>query len=275
MLLLIDKIMKSLEAYYSNPEVLIAVLWKIVSIIMVYLISRIILKIARKMIKHIVASRNHKFIHFDERRANTLSMLLHNVVTYTVNIISVMLILSQLGVNLAPLLAGAGIVGLAIGFGAQSLVRDMITGFFIIIENQFAVGDLIQVEQFKGNVEEIGIRVTRIRSDSGEVLIVPNGNIRQIINYSIHHTVAMIDVSITTESDLVKALAALEEISDEVQLKAEFVKRPELLGIQMLTGNQITLRIKIECYPNQQLQATRTLNEYIKRKFDAAHIQLS
>ena len=107
-----------------------------------------------------------------------------------------MLILGQVGLNLGPLLAGAGVLGLAIGFGAQSLVKDVITGFFIIFEDQFGVGDVIQIDQFKGTVEEIGIRVTRIKSWTGEVHIIPNGNIKQVTNFSTYNSIAVVDVSI-------------------------------------------------------------------------------
>ncbi|WP_461038765.1 mechanosensitive ion channel family protein, partial [Streptomyces mayteni] len=150
-------------------------LFVLFKIVLVLLIARIIIVVSDKTIQHLIKDREESRLKIDPRRTRTIGKLIRNIITYAINFIAILLILSQLNINLAPLLAGAGIVGLAIGFGAQSLVKDVITGFFIIFEDQFAVGDVIQVNQFKGTVEEIGLRVTKIRSWTGEVHILPNG----------------------------------------------------------------------------------------------------
>jgi small-conductance mechanosensitive channel len=173
-----------------------------IKIIIIYIAARLIIRITDKMIEHMLAAKYRGPIKFDPRRANTIGKLIHNLISYTVNFISVLLILGELGVNLGPLLAGAGVLGLAIGFGAQSLVKDVITGFFIIFEDQFGVGDVIQIDQFKGTVEEIGIRVTRVKSWTGEVHIIPNGNIKQVTNFSVYNSLAVLDISIAYEADV-------------------------------------------------------------------------
>ena len=133
---------------------------------------------------------------FNPRRTTTIMRLMGNIVNYAISFIMIMMILAVFHVPFGPMLAGAGVVGLAIGFGAQSLVKDIITGFFIIFEDQFAVGDVIQTGRFKGTVEEIGLRVTRVKSWTGEIHIIPNGSILEVTNYSINNSIAVIDISV-------------------------------------------------------------------------------
>ncbi|WJH36214.1 mechanosensitive ion channel family protein [Paenibacillus sp. CC-CFT747] len=183
-----------------------------------------------------------------------------------VNFITILLVVSQLGFNLGPLLAGAGVLGLAIGFGAQSMVKDVITGFFIIFEDQFAVGDTIQTGAFKGTVEAIGLRVTTLRTWTGEVHIIPNGTIAAVTNFSVHNSLAVIDISFSYEDDMEKTQQVLKGILHNLHEAHEnIVKEPEILGIQTLGDSNFTLRIAAECKPNTQGTVTRVLNEGIKK----------
>jgi small-conductance mechanosensitive channel len=271
----IEDMIITFKAYISDPKLYLNTLGTIIKISIIYLFSRMVIKIATKMVKHMIHSRVNHFIRFENRRVETLKALLQNLITYSVYIISIMLILSQLGINLAPLLAGAGIIGLAIGFGANSLVKDIITGFFIIFEDQFNVGDIIKVDQFKGKVEEIGIRTTKIKSESGEVLIIPNGQINQIVNYSIYHTVTTFDIDISVKSNLEQVLNVIEQISNELVLQHHLMAKPEIQGIQKMNQNQMTIRMKIECLLNDQFTIIRSLNALIKKKLDEKQIELS
>jgi small conductance mechanosensitive channel len=159
---------------------------------------------------------------------------------------------------------------LAVGFGAQSLVKDVITGFFIIFEDQFAVGDIVQVGSFKGTVEEIGLRVTKIRSWTGEVHIIPNGSITQVTNFSIHNSLAVVDVSISYEEDIDKAMKVLKEtIKSHYETNENMVAEPEVLGIQQLGASEVVMRITAECKPNTHVAVARELNAEIKKAFDA------
>jgi small-conductance mechanosensitive channel len=265
----------SVTKYFNDPELIGNVIWTMVRIILIYMVARFIIKIADKTMEHIVSARDRSPLKFDPRRSNTIGKLVHNLISYTVNFISIMLILGQVGVNLGPLLAGAGVLGLAIGFGAQSLVKDVITGFFIIFEDQFGVGDVIQIDQFKGTVEEIGIRVTRIRSWTGEVHIIPNGNIKQVTNYSTYNSIAVIDVSVAYESDVEKAIKVLKETVSKIhQENAKIVKAPEVLGVQMLGNSEIKLRVIAECLPNMQGEIARVMNAEIKKQLDENGIEI-
>lgn len=265
----------SVTKYFNNPELIGNVIWTMVRIILIYVVARTIIKIADKTMAHMVNARDRSPLKFDKRRSNTIGKLVHNLISYTVNFISIMLILGQVGVDLGPLLAGAGVLGLAIGFGAQSLVKDVITGFFIIFEDQFGVGDVIQIDQFKGTVEEIGIRVTRIRSWTGEVHIIPNGNIKQVTNYSTYNSIAVIDVSVAYESDVEKAIEVLKETVSKIhQENAKIVKAPEVLGVQMIGNSEIKLRVIAECLPNMQAEIARIMNAEIKKQLDKNGIEI-
>ncbi|UJF33324.1 mechanosensitive ion channel family protein [Paenibacillus hexagrammi] len=264
-----------LKDMITSPEWLASAFWIIVKIMVIYIVARITIKIAHKMITHMMSAREKSPLKFDARRTNTIGRLIHNLISYTVNFICILLILGQIGVNLGPLLAGAGVLGLAIGFGAQSLVKDVITGFFIIFEDQFGVGDVIQIDQVKGTVEEIGIRVTRIKSWTGEVHIIPNGNIKQVTNFSIHNSMAVVDVSIAYESDIDRAIEVLKETTQTMFGKLDnIVKEPDVLGVQMLGSSEVVLRIVTECKPNTQFEIARKMNEEIKKQLDANDIEI-
>ncbi|GLI07874.1 mechanosensitive ion channel protein MscS [Paenibacillus tyrfis] len=261
--------------YVSNPELWTGLLFTVIKIILIFIAARVIIKVAEKALQHMMMARDKGPIKFDARRSKTVGKLVGNIITYVVNFIMILMILSQFQVNLGPVLAGAGVVGLAIGFGAQSLVKDVITGFFIIFEDQFAVGDVIQVGNYKGTVEEIGLRVTRVKSWTGEVHIIPNGTIVQVTNFSVNNSLAIIDVSVSYETDIDFAMKILEDtVKTFYDTSVEMVKEPEVLGIQMMGASEITLRITAECKPNQQSGVARKLNAEIKKAFEANGIQI-
>jgi small conductance mechanosensitive channel len=185
------------------------------------------------------------------------------------------MILETLSFDVKALLAGAGIVGLAVGFGAQNLVRDIITGFFIIFEDQFSVGDMIRVGQFEGTVEEIGLRTTKIKSWTGEINILPNGNITEVTNFSVNNSVAFVDVSIAYEGDIPKAERVIEDLLLELPDKyEEMVAPPELLGVQNLGPSEVVLRVVSEVLPMKHFHISRVLRKEIKMRLDEHGIEI-
>ena len=185
-----------------------------------------------------------------ERREATLMKLLQNVLTYAIYFIAILMILSTLTINVSAILAGAGIVGLAVGFGAQSLVKDVITGFFIIFEDQFSVGDIIRVGQFEGTVEEIGLRTTKIKNWTGELHIIPNGNILEVTNFSLNNSVAVIDISVAYEENIQRVEQLIQDLLSTMQDKYEdIVQPPELLGVQNLGTSEVIIRVTAETLP--------------------------
>lgn len=265
-----------LWSYVADPALWIKIGTVIVKIIAIFIAGRIVNQITVKALDHIMAERDRSPLKFNPRRTKTLGKLVGNVINYTVNFIVIMMILNQLGFNLGPLLAGAGVIGLAVGFGAQSLVKDVITGFFIIFEDQFAVGDVIQTGNFKGTVEEIGIRVTRIRSWTGEVHIIPNGSITQVTNFSVNNSIAVVDVSVPYEADIDRVIELIKETVNAVyEENDKIVKEPEVLGVQTLSTTEVVIRITAECRPNTQTAVARQMNASIKKALDEHGIEIT
>lgn len=210
-----------------------------------------------------------------ERRYRTVLRLLKSIVSYVVYFAAGMACLSVLGINIAGLVAGAGVVGLAIGFGAQSLVKDVITGFFIIFEDQFGVGDYIKLTAVEGTVLEIGLRTTKIKGASGEINIVPNGSITEVVNYSINNSVAVIDVSVAYSSDIAKAEQLIEDyLTTLPSLEESIVGQPTLLGVQSVVGAEVTLRISVETLPMQHFGVSRRIRRDVKEIFDTNGIEI-
>jgi small-conductance mechanosensitive channel len=272
--LLIENQMKSvfwnkLKDNISDPGMWTNVVLIFIKIAVILIVGRVIVRLANKAMAHMMVERERKHLKFDQRRTNTIGRLLGNIITYTVNFITILLILLQFGFNLTPLLAGAGVLGLAIGFGAQSLVKDVITGFFIIFEDQFAIGDVIQTRNYKGTVEEIGLRVTRIKSATGEVYIIPNGSIQEVTNYSIYNSIALIDIAIAFKEDPKNALELLKIMLSELyDGNTDMVKLPEVLGVEVIGQSEVILRIQVECKANTQGAVTRVVKEATVRAFE-------
>ncbi|MGD6804609.1 mechanosensitive ion channel family protein [Rossellomorea aquimaris] len=246
-----------------------------VKIILILLLTAVVLKVGRTVIRNIFRVRSRSPFKITERREATLSKLLENVLTYVVYFISITMVLTNLGVEIGALLAGAGIVGLAVGFGAQNLVRDIITGFFIIFEDQFSVGDFIRVGALEGNVEEIGLRTTKIKNWTGELHIIPNGNIAEVTNFSIHNSIAVVDVSIAYEENIEEAERVISELLQTMPQKyEELVTPPDLLGVQTLGASDVVMRIVAECTPMQHWAMARNIRKDVKLVLDKHGIEI-
>jgi small conductance mechanosensitive channel len=181
----------------------------------------------------------------------------------------IMIILAEFNFNLGPLLAGAGVVGLAIGFGAQSLVKDVITGFFIIFEDQFAVGDVIQTGTYKGTVEMIGLRTTRLLSTTGEVHIIPNGTIINVTNYSLANALAVVDVPVKIERGLEATLSLIGEALVGIEERnSNVLAYPNILGIQSMSTSEYVIRVAANCLPNARESAERQIQSDIKQALE-------
>ncbi|MFE6169284.1 mechanosensitive ion channel family protein [Viridibacillus arvi] len=210
-----------------------------------------------------------------ERRYRTILKLVQSIVSYVVYFSAILAILSAVNIDVKGLLAGAGIVGLAVGFGAQSLVKDVITGFFIIFEDQFGVGDYIKITSVEGTVLEIGLRTTKIKGAAGEINIVPNGSITDVVNYSINNSIAIIDVSVAYSSDIAKAERLIEEYLKELPKKHEEITAPPtLLGVQNVVGAEVSLRISVETLPMQHFAISRMVRRDVKEIFDRNRIEI-
>jgi small-conductance mechanosensitive channel len=241
-------------------------------LLLIVVISRVGLWLLDRIIDHVTSERETNRLKLRSRRVQTVGKLMKNTATYAVNFIVLLLILGEFHINLGPLIAGAGVIGLAVGFGAQSLVKDVITGFFIILEDQFAVGDVVQAGAFRGTVEMIGLRATRLRSWTGELHIIPNGSINEITNYSIYNALAVIDITVSYEDKLDQAMMVIRNVLTKFE-DPNLTGTPELLGIQTMGPADVTLRITAECRPNTQNAIVRRLQTEVKKTFEVEGIK--
>lgn len=273
-----EKIYKEIVDFFTNEQLWLGLGLGSLKIVGIILGSMIIVRLAKKMVRKSFELRMNipgTMSQQTERRYRTILRLLQSVISYVVYFSAILAVLSVMEVKIAGLLAGAGIVGLAVGFGAQSLVKDVITGFFIIFEDQFGVGDYIKITDVEGTVIEIGLRTTKIKGASGEINIIPNGSILEVINYSINNSIAVVDVSIAYSSNIEKAEKLIElYLADLADEHEAIVTAPTLLGVQNVVGAEVTLRISVETLPMQQFAISRMIRRDIKNIFDDNNIEI-
>ncbi|MGI9644476.1 MAG: mechanosensitive ion channel family protein [Ilumatobacteraceae bacterium] len=214
----------------------------------------------------------------DESRAHSIAVVLGSTATVIIWAVALLLVLGELGINLAPLVAGAGIAGVALGFGAQSLVKDCLAGLFVLIEDQYGLGDVIDLGEAIGTVEEITLRTTVLRGLDGTVWHVPNGEVQRVGNLSMLWSVALVDVDVAYDSDLERARTQMMDTAVEVcssPLWADHViDEPEVLGVEALGADGITMRLVVRTRPGEQWALQRTLREAFKAAFDDAGIEI-
>ncbi len=211
-----------------------------------------------------------------EQRINALTSVLRSIATVVIFMIAIFMILGEVGLNLAPLLAGAGIVGIALGFGAQSLVKDFLSGLFILVEDQFGVGDIVDLDQqTSGTVEAVSLRTTRLRSVDGTVWHVPNGDIRRVGNKSQHWSRALLDVEVAYDTDIDHAKAVIKRVADGLwHERDDILEAPEVWGVEQLGANAITIRLVVKTRPADQYAISRELRQRLKEAFDAEGIEI-
>ncbi|MEY2473299.1 MAG: moderate conductance mechanosensitive channel [Actinomycetota bacterium] len=201
-----------------------------------------------------------------ETRAGTVGDVVGNLVRSLILLIAFLMALGQLGLNLAPLIAGAGIAGVAIGFGAQTLVRDFLSGLFILLEDQFGVGDTIDLgAEVVGVVEEVNLRTTRLRAADGTVFFVPNGEIKRVGNASMDFSRAVVDVPIGRNVDVMATLAAISEVATALgqEWSDRIMQAPQMLGVQNIAVEGTTVRVTALTAAGEQFAVARELRARI------------
>jgi moderate conductance mechanosensitive channel len=212
------------------------------------------------------------------QRTETIATVMRSIGTAVIWTIAMLTILAELGINLGPLIAGAGIVGVALGFGSQSLVRDFLSGMFMLIEDQYGVGDIIDVGEATGTVESITLRTTRLRGVDGTVWHVPNGEIKRVGNKSQQWARALLDVSVAYGTDVDTASRVIKEVADgvwqDVELGSSILEEPEVWGVEALGADGINIRLVIKTKPSEQWKVMRELRARLKAAFDEAGIEI-
>jgi small conductance mechanosensitive channel len=213
-----------------------------------------------------------------EQRARTLASLLNNIAAVIIGIVGLLTILTIMGLKIAPILATAGIAGLAISFGAQSLVKDVINGIFILIEGHFGIGDVIRVGETAGQVEKMTLRATMLRDAEGIAHILPNGEITRVSNLTKAWSRNMLDIRVAYREDIDRVIGVLRQIGDEIIDDPAWgpliIDKPETLGVQNFTESAVIIRMVTKTLPLKQWEVGRELRRRIKKRFDEEKIEI-
>jgi small conductance mechanosensitive channel len=213
-----------------------------------------------------------------EQRAEAIGQLLKNAGQLLIWGTASLAIFSKLGLDIGPLLASAGVVGVALGFGAQALVKDYLSGIFLIMEDQYGVGDVVDVGEVVGTVEEITLRTTRLRDMSGVVWYVRNGEIIRVANRSQGWTMAVVDVPVAYDEDLDRIREIIEAIANDMDSDSAYddvlLGRPEFGGVESVSGDAVFIKVFAKAAPEKQVVLARQLRERIKIAFDRAGVRV-
>jgi small conductance mechanosensitive channel len=210
-----------------------------------------------------------------EQRIDALSSVLRSIVTFVVFLVAGLMCLGEVGIDLGPLLAGAGVLGVAIGFGSQALVRDFLSGAFILVEDQFGVGDIVDLGDATGTVEAVSLRTTRLRAIDGTVWHMPNGEIRRVGNMSQHWSRALLDIEVAYDTDIEHAQGVIKRVADGLwNDDGRVLAEPEVWGVEQLGANGVLLRLVVKTTPSEQWRVSRQLRERIKAAFDEEGIEI-
>lgn len=232
-----------------------------------------------------VAARTARLAEKDEgplseraKRARTLVGFLRRAVAALIYAVALTMVLRELGVDITPIIAGAGVAGVALGFGAQGLIKDLISGVFILAEDQFRVGDVIKTAGVAGQVERITLRVTQVRDLEGVVHTIPNGEIKVVSNLTKGFSRVSLDVGVGYKEDLDRVIKLLEQVGRELAADAQYgdliLEPPAVLGVEALAESQVTLRLLTKTQPLRQWDVARELRKRIKLAFDREGIEI-
>ncbi|HOB81665.1 MAG TPA: mechanosensitive ion channel family protein [Peptococcaceae bacterium] len=271
-----NKLWSTLQSYLTAEQMEIY-LQKTVLILLILIVTRIAIGIADMLIERTFQFKyKHEKTTGDERRADTLKILLKSVARYALFFIAAITVLDELGVPIAAVLSAAGILGLAVGFGAQNLVKDVITGFFIIFEDQFSVGEYVETEGVGGIVEEVGLRITKLRDWNGKLHIIPNGSIAMVTNHNRGSLRAWVEVRVSYREDLNRVLQVLEDTCKSVRndFADKITQGPRVLGVTNLGQSEVVITIMAMTTPLEQWGIERELRKRIKETFEREGIEI-
>ncbi len=262
-----------LENIASHIDVIIIKLFTIVLIIVVgRILIWLILKISKKALFNKRVEQAEKISH---KKLESIFSLTQSVVKFLVWFFVIVAVLDQIGISANSLLATAGIGGVALAFGAQDLVKDVVSGGFLFIESQYEIGDLVKVADVMGTVQGINMRNTEIKAYTGEVIIIPNGAIGTVINYSKGNNLAIMDVGIAYEEDIQNAAESILNTAKEYKAAHDYVVgEPQYAGVISLGDSDVTLRVVMEVKPTMQFQTQRDMLQAIKENFDKEKIEI-
>lgn len=260
-----------IETLFTDVDTLIAAnMGSAVSSLLVIFFALLIMRIAKMSLLNVGKKESPM-----KKRKQTIAKVVNSIIKYIVSIVAILVVLAIWGVNVAPALAGLGILGLVIGLGAQKFINDLISGFFIVFEHHFDVGGKIEVQGFKGDVVDIGLKTTRIRNWKGDTKIVSNGEISTLINYSRHFSVAIVEFGIAYQED---AQTTIDLLNAELpKVRADYpmiIEDPQVLGVIELANSSVNLRVIAKTLPEQHYAVEREIRKRIKKLLDDNDIEI-
>jgi small conductance mechanosensitive channel len=261
-----------------DPHILFGTLLRVGAAFAVAFLLWTVLRLILRRVEKSLGEPQKGALTAHEQRTRTLVSLMRSVGRVVIAVIFLFQLLSAVGVDLGPLLAGAGVVGLAISFGAQSLVKDVISGLFILIENQFGVGDVIRIEGVSGTVERMTLRVVVLRDVHGVVHIVPNGEIKKVSNLTRTWARVVLDVGVAYKEDTDRVVEVMRDVGrelwDDEQWRPLLVEPVEVPGIEAFGESAVTIRMMAKTLPLKQWDVARELRRRLKRRFDREDIEI-
>ncbi len=269
---------EKLEGIKDSMDIFYEPVVAVMQIFLIFIIAAILIKIGSYIIRRIFEKQKKSEYKYklDDKRLDTLNTLSVSIYKYMIYILAAVAVLSKLtqAFNLQSVMAAAGIGGVALGLGAQSLIKDIISGFFILLEDQYAVGDRITVDTMTGIVEKVELRVTKIRDFNGDLYIIPNGEITKTTNHVRGNKAVIVDIPVAYSANIDKAMEAAERVCTMVTDEFDtIVDKPAVLGITGLGNENLTLRIFAYALPNQQWAVERRIRKMIKDEFDKEKIE--
>lgn len=258
-----------------SPDELKSLGVKALKIIGILVGAKLAINFGHLAVKQAFDRQENKENFASNRRAQTLEILLRSAITYLVFFMAGIMILQVFNVNTSAILASAGILGLAVGFGAQNLVKDVISGFFILFEDQFSVGDFVETDGVTGTVEEIGLRTCKIRQWTGQLNIIPNGQITRVTNYNRGPMLALVTVGIAYEEDIDQAIAVLkQECEAAFREIGAIIDVPQVQGVTELADSSVIIRAVAPTLPGEHWAVERELRRRFKYALDRAGIEI-
>jgi len=274
---------KAMKNMFSQ-EVLLGWIGIAVKMMVVILAVLILRKVACRIIDKIfknnfTAGLSEKSDLIEEKRLNTLAKMFKSIVSYVLYFIGIITCLDMVGFSITTIVAGAGIASLAVAFGAQSIVQDLMSGIFIVIENQYAVGDRVQIGGIIGELKEIGMKTTKILTYDGQLMVISNGQISNVVNYSRAAQRAYVEVGIAYEEDIDRAWQVLEKacakVAQDERFSADFDETPNVLGVVALADSSVVMRTTFTAFNWTQAVIERELRKVIKMELDKAGVEIS
>ena len=245
---------------------------KIYLAVIYILLGMTIYFILKKVTKRL--TKNIKINDIANKRKNTIISLINNLIKYLIAIFIILSILSAYGIDISSILASLGIVAVVVGLAFQDIAKDLLSGIFIIFDNQYSVGDMVEINDFTGEVISLGLRTTKIKSFTGEVLIISNSLINEVINYNLESTNLIIDLNVAYNTNIDKLENVLLSLNEDIKNYEEVKGELQLLGINEFANSSIVYKILIECKPTTQYGLKRKMLKLIKKEFDKNNIEI-